>query len=179
MSPTELSAWWQEAQDHAAPNRAAHAIVAYVRENGEAGLDELRQLLADEGVPEADHLPLLAGMVAAGLLRESDTEADLRYLPGDPVQAQQLSLSRKLSEAVDDLHAATEALARAPAQLSAEGPDVPALRGDPIKIDVTRNQAGAPLQIIEHYKTGRLVKTVVRDDAGRMESVRVRWEAKQ
>ena len=77
---SKLAKWWQDAKEAAAPQLAAQRVLAYVKENGEAHLDDLRELLTDEGIAPALHLHVLASMVDAGTLVEvDDAEGGLSY----------------------------------------------------------------------------------------------------
>ena len=84
MTAAELKQMWAEAQAAAAPSRAAASLVQYVREEGGADLDELRELLTEEGVEPALQLDLLASLVDAGAIREGDGD---EYLPGAAASA--------------------------------------------------------------------------------------------
>ncbi len=72
MQTAELARWWHEAQQHARPHHGAKAVLDYMRENSEADLDELRELLTDNGVEPQMQLGILANMVDSGYLREGE-----------------------------------------------------------------------------------------------------------
>lgn len=86
MNVAQLAQWWNEAQEAASPDKAARAVLDYVNEHGEANLDELRELLTDQGVEPELHLWILASLVDQHYLRDSDGDA---YYPGSAMPAKQ------------------------------------------------------------------------------------------
>jgi len=84
MNLDTLKEWWQEAQEAAAPEKAAAAVLAYVREHGQADLEELRELLTEEGIDAELQMRLLASMVEIGTLGEGPDGQSLTFVPGRP-----------------------------------------------------------------------------------------------
>lgn len=89
MKIAELAMWWREAQEHARPQIAARKVLEYMQENDEADLEELRELLTDEGVEPALQLHVLANLVDQGYLREGESDNYFLGMKGQEAKEKQ------------------------------------------------------------------------------------------